>query len=528
MYLKRIEIQGFKSFADQVTIDFKDGVTCIIGPNGSGKSNISDAMRWVLGEQSAKMLRGGRMEEIIFAGTESRRPKGMAEVALVLDNSAGILPIDYAEVSIKRRLFRSGESEYFINNNQCRLRDVRELIMDTGIGVDGYSFIGQGRVDKIVSDKPETRREVFEEAAGIIKYKGRKAEARRKLDSAQIGLDRVGDIITDIESRIGGLKDESEKAKEHAGLSERYRGLEINITLKNIESFQEKNKELKAQYDEAAARIEERRGSRTAAEEELSSLRRRDSALELSSTDLRERIADNTARTLSVRSDALLNEEKRRTAERDRERLTAEIASAEAKIAGAEERSRELGASSEQSAGRLADLKSELEAKLASASAAASAAADAAADAEERRSGVFDLSRERSVKETELASNMELASNFDEWKRRIETELGVASAEMRELESSLTGIIGKKAVLESEAAEIAERQRSLRASYEDVNRLTSEARRELERMRIETEQLEARRKTIEEMENNYEGYTAGVGALMKAGMPGVIGVVAEL
>ncbi|MDR0519643.1 MAG: AAA family ATPase, partial [Clostridiales Family XIII bacterium] len=244
MYLKRIEIQGFKSFADQVTIDFKGGVTCIIGPNGSGKSNISDAMRWVLGEQSAKTLRGGKMEEIIFAGTESRKPKGMAEVALILDNSGGILPIDYSEVSIKRRLFRSGESEYFINNSQCRLRDIKELIVDTGIGVDGYSFIGQGRVDKIVSDKPETRREVFEEAAGIIKYKGRKAEAQRKLDSAQIGLDRVNDIVADIESRIGGLKEESEKAKEHAELSERYRGLEINITLKNIENVQEKNAEL--------------------------------------------------------------------------------------------------------------------------------------------------------------------------------------------------------------------------------------------------------------------------------------------
>jgi chromosome segregation protein len=528
MYLKRVEIQGFKSFADPITIDFKDGVTCIIGPNGSGKSNISDAMRWVLGEQSAKMLRGGRMEEIIFAGTESRRSKGMAEVALVLDNSAGILPIDYAEVSIKRRLFRSGESEYFINNNQCRLRDVRELIMDTGIGVDGYSFIGQGRVDKIVSDKPETRREVFEEAAGIIKYKGRKAEAQRKLDSAQLGLDRVGDIITDIESRIGGLKDESEKAKEHAELSERYRGLEINITLKNIESLQEKNKELKAQYDGAAAGIEKRRGSRTAAEEELSSLRRRDGELELSSTDLRERIADNTARTLSVQSDALLNEEKRRTAERDKERLTAEIVSATEKVSEAEERSRALGASDEQSAGKLAELKSELEEKLAVASAAASAAAAAAAAVEERRSGVFDLSRERSVKETELASNIELASNFDDWKRRIETELLAASAEMNELESSLAGISGKKTSLEAEAVGFAESQRSLRASYEDVNRQTSEARRELELMRIETEQLTARRKTIEEMENNYEGYTAGVGALMKTGMPGIVGVVAEL
>ncbi|MDR3225617.1 MAG: chromosome segregation protein SMC [Clostridiales Family XIII bacterium] len=528
MYLKRVEIQGFKSFADPVVINFKEGVTCIIGPNGSGKSNISDAMRWVLGEQSAKMLRGGRMEEIIFAGTESRRSKGMAEVTIVLDNAAGILPIDYSEVAIKRRLFRSGESEYFINNSQCRLRDIKELIVDTGIGVDGYSFIGQGRVDKIISDRPETRREIFEEAAGIIKYKSRRAEAQRKLDSAQTGLDRVSDIISDIESRIGGLKEESEKAREHATLSERYRGLEINITLKNIENLQEKNKELKAQYEEAAGRIESRRGSRTAADEELSALRRRDNELELSATDLRERIAGNTARTLSIQSDALLNEEKRRTAERDSERLAAETSSLTEKIAEAEARAKILSGSDTASGEKLIALKSELEEKLTLAQTAASEVAAASSAIEERRSLVFDLSRERSVKETELQGNEELASNFEDAKRRTEAELSAASEEIASLETARTDVSAGKETFEKQASELADSQQSLRGSYEAANREMSDARQALERIRIESEQLIARRKTIEEMESNYEGYTAGVGALMKAGLPGVTGAVAGL
>jgi len=165
MYFKKIEMHGFKSFAEPVTIDFSSGITCIVGPNGSGKSNISDAIRWVLGEQSPKMLRGGKMEEVIFSGTSSRKSRGMAEVTLVIDNAEGTLPIDYKEVALTRRMFRSGESEYHINGNQCRLRDIRELIMDTGIGVDGYSIIGQGKISEILSNKTESRREIFEEAA---------------------------------------------------------------------------------------------------------------------------------------------------------------------------------------------------------------------------------------------------------------------------------------------------------------------------------------------------------------------------
>ena len=184
MYFKKIEMHGFKSFAEPVTIDFSSGITCIVGPNGSGKSNISDAIRWVLGEQSPKMLRGGKMEEVIFSGTSSRKSRGMAEVTLVIDNAEGTLPIDYKEVALTRRMFRSGESEYHINGNQCRLRDIRELIMDTGIGVDGYSIIGQGKISEILSNKTESRREIFEEAAGIVLYRTKKAESERKLEAA--------------------------------------------------------------------------------------------------------------------------------------------------------------------------------------------------------------------------------------------------------------------------------------------------------------------------------------------------------
>ena len=238
MYFKRIEMHGFKSFAEPVVIDFHEGVTCIVGPNGSGKSNISDAIRWVLGEQSPKMLRGGKMEEVIFAGTASRKSRGMAEVTLVIDNSTGILDIDYNEVAITRRMYRSGESEYLINNNQCRLRDIKELIMDTGIGVDGYSIIGQGKIADIVSSKPESRREIFEEAAGVVMYKSKKSEAERKLESTNANLERVNDIVSEIEGRIDGLREDSVRAKEYLQLREKYRELEINITLKNVERLE--------------------------------------------------------------------------------------------------------------------------------------------------------------------------------------------------------------------------------------------------------------------------------------------------
>ena len=206
MELKKLELQGFKSFADKTEIIFLDGITTIVGPNGSGKSNISDAIRWVIGEQSAKNLRGSKMEDVIFAGTEARKKIGFAEVSMYLDNSDGTLPIDYNEVIVTRRVYRSGESNYLINGTECRLKDIQALFMDTGLGKDGYSIISQGKVDEILSNKSEERRHIFEEAAGIVKYRTRKEEAQRKLENTETTLTRVGDVIAEIENNIEPLQ----------------------------------------------------------------------------------------------------------------------------------------------------------------------------------------------------------------------------------------------------------------------------------------------------------------------------------
>ena len=203
MYLKSIEVQGFKSFANKIVFQFHEGITAIVGPNGSGKSNVADAVRWVLGEQRVKQLRGGSMQDIIFAGTENRRPMGYAYVAITLDNSDHSLPISYDEVTVARRLYRSGESEYLLNGTQCRLKDVNELFYDTGIGKEGYSIIGQGQIEKIISGKPEERRELFDEAAGIVKYKRRKLAAQKKLEDEQQNLVRVNDILAETDQTAG-------------------------------------------------------------------------------------------------------------------------------------------------------------------------------------------------------------------------------------------------------------------------------------------------------------------------------------
>ncbi|PYG87068.1 condensin subunit Smc [Ruminiclostridium sufflavum DSM 19573] len=256
MYLKRLEIQGFKSFADKISLDFASGITAVVGPNGSGKSNIGDAVRWALGEQSAKTLRGSKMEDVIFAGTENRKPVGFAEVSLTIDNSDNYLPVSYSEVTITRRVYRSGESEYYINKTSCRLKDIYELLLDTGIGRDGYSIIGQGRVDEILSTKSEDRRHIFEEASGIMKYKVRKQEAERKLELTEQNLIRIKDIINELESQIEPLREQSEAAKKYLTLRDALKELEINVYLDSIDNLKEKIKEYEVNFKDIKDNIE--------------------------------------------------------------------------------------------------------------------------------------------------------------------------------------------------------------------------------------------------------------------------------
>lgn len=249
MYLKRLEMQGFKSFADKTVLEFMPGITSVIGPNGSGKSNISDCIRWILGEQSMKSLRGAKTQDIIFAGTQSRKSLGFAEASLVFDNIDGSLPIEYSEVTVTRKIYRSGETGYYINKAPCRLKDILELFMDTGIGRDGYSIIGQGKIDEILSNKSEDRRHIFEEAAGIVKYRTRKEETERKLEQTKLNLLRINDILSEIESNLEPLQQQAEKAKKYLNLKEELKNIEVGLFLYNIEKLKKSLEEFTENED---------------------------------------------------------------------------------------------------------------------------------------------------------------------------------------------------------------------------------------------------------------------------------------
>lgn len=273
MYLKQLEVHGFKSFAEKIELNFADGINAVVGPNGSGKSNISDAIRWVLGEQSAKTLRGSKMEDVIFAGSEQKKALGFAEVSICIDNNDRKLPVDYTEINITRRMYRSGESEYYINKTACRLKDIYELFMDTGIGRDGYSIIGQGRIDEILSNKSEDRRQVFEEAAGIVKFKTRKQEAERKLENTKQNITRVMDIIEEISSQLDPMKEQAEVAKRYREIIQELKGIEINLILGNIDKFKARLENIVKEAEGIQSYIEEKSNLKLQLEEKQKQLK---------------------------------------------------------------------------------------------------------------------------------------------------------------------------------------------------------------------------------------------------------------
>ncbi|MBR5059753.1 MAG: AAA family ATPase [Clostridia bacterium] len=265
MYFRRLEMQGFKSFAEKTVIEFGDGITAVVGPNGSGKSNISDAIRWVLGEQRPKSLRGGRMEDVIFSGTEHRKPVSFAEVSIVMDNSDGTLNIEYDTVKVTRRLFRSGESEYLINGRQSRLKDIFTLFANTGIGKEGYSIIGQGKVDEILSTRSEDRRGIFEEASGIALYRMRKDESERKLLLAQQNLEVIDGVIGELEVQINTLKKQAAGAEQFLKLRDELRDIEVGVLVYGIKEAESKLLAIDEKYAEVSSEIQE--GEKKAAAE---------------------------------------------------------------------------------------------------------------------------------------------------------------------------------------------------------------------------------------------------------------------
>ena len=528
MYFKRIEMHGFKSFAEPVVIDFHEGVTCIVGPNGSGKSNISDAIRWVLGEQSPKMLRGGKMEEVIFAGTASRKSRGMAEVTLVIDNSTGILDIDYNEVAITRRMYRSGESEYLINNNQCRLRDIKELIMDTGIGVDGYSIIGQGKIADIVSNKPESRREIFEEAAGVVMYKSKKAEAERKLEASNANLERVSDIVSEIEGRIDGLREDSAKAKEYLELRERYQDLEINITLKNIEKLETANDSIRGDARELTASIEKLGTRKQTLDGEISEERQKNERLEQLGNESNSALIAKIDELNQITNKSQLDGERLRAMERDAARINGEIAELESKLETEQENGETLSQKQEEIRVRLTNEEQRLQEKIQGYNEITARVLAQSEQVEEQRNEMFSLHSRAVSKRSEAASMESYRTSLQKRKEQLFAEGAEQEQSTRAFEADQKKDLAEQEAAAARAQRIASAMEQLKQERADLMRVISEEAKKLDDTRIRVSQLAARKKTIEEMEHNYEGYNGAVRFVMKAGMPGIEGVVGDL
>lgn len=528
MYFKRLEMHGFKSFAEPVVIDFHEGITCIVGPNGSGKSNISDAIRWALGEQSPKALRGGKMQEVIFNGTESRKPRGMAEVTLVIDNSTGLLDIEYKEVAITRRMYRSGESEYLINSNPCRLKDIRELIMDTGIGVDGYSIIGQGKISDIVSNKPESRREIFEEAAGIVAYKTRKQEAVRKLDGTRNNLERIDDIVGEIEGRIGGLKEDSEKAQRYLELKERYRELEINITLRNIENAAERSRQYKQEIQELEEQLRSAGEKKRGSDRESQELQKRSAALDTVSEKNHEKMVRTIEEINSITGESKLNREKLANLAREEDRLDGEIDDLTVRIDRLGQETEELKSRKKEIEDARGQAEKCLEERVLLYNSITSETS--------RFTEIIDDSNEKIISlNGEAASKRSEAKSYESYKGTLESRAQQIADENRKLEKDtaeyqkvleqaregLSRAEARKRKLASENNEktlrcrkLEEKERSLRGAAEEL--------------RIRNNREEARLRTIEEMEQNYEGYNTAVKYIMRCGIRGIEGVVGEM
>ena len=528
MYFKRIELNGFKSFADPVTIEFTEGITCIVGPNGSGKSNISDAILWVLGEQSPKSLRSDKLEEVIFSGTQSRKAKGMAEVTLVIDNTDHSLPIDFTEVGITRRAYRSGENEYMINRRPCRLKDIRELIMDTGIGVEGYSIVGQGKIADIVSSKMERRREIFEEAAGTVKYRTKKEKTEKSLEQASINLSRVTDILNEIESRIGGLEEDSKKAVEYLEIKDKYKFVEINIILRNIEAADQKTEAVRTELAELGAKAEELQEKKDSLEAELRIQRDRLTALDERLGSLRDALLAATERIHDISGREELNKEKLASLKRDEERLTAELAAVSEKT-GREQASLDLVKQ------QLADAESE-KARL------AGDLKDKRAASEEARRQLVDKEEQLSKSKNDLfelagqiqgaaASAENLAGLKETLKKRVDK-----LAEESDLKDQTDKELAEKlAFAEKELEKLAKEQEGSSKKLADAlmaqGRATdarSEAVKEAESIRLAIGKSSARLALLDELEKAYEGYGGAVKFLMAQKLGGIKGTLGEL
>ena len=532
MYLKALEIQGFKSFPDRTVLSFDEDITAIVGPNGSGKSNISDAVRWVMGEQSTKALRGGKMEDVIFGGTQKRRQLGFAEVSLVLDNAEHFFALEESEVMVTRRYYRSGESEYYINRRSVRLKDVNELFMDTGLGREGYSIIGQGKIDEILSVRSADRREVFEEAAGISRYRHRKEEAERRLERTQENLVRIGDKIDELELQVEPLRAQSEKAKKFLILRDELRGLEISVWLEQLEKLRQTAMKLLSDYENAVRQKEEAQAqveALYAAAESLSAqMREKDVEAEGVRFTMMQREADANECESAIAVLKTNVQNNLENAGRFQQELEAQEGRADSIAAQiAERRDRLAGI-----AGELAALRRELAARQSEAQEAARSAGALA--------GEMEVLREKASRETASAAEARallsaLAAAAQEIMDRDEAVRQDLAAGEEQLQEAQDGAGQAQKALE-QAREDRDSLQNVIQGYQlrvESRRKKAEAARDRSvKLQMEENALKSRIHMLSEMEKVYEGYSKSVKLVMgeakRGQLRGIHGPTAEL
>ena len=514
MYLKRLELQGFKSFADKTILEFKPGITAVIGPNGSGKSNISDSIRWVLGEQSMKSLRGAKSEDIIFAGTQNRKSLGFAEASIVIDNTDGELPVEYAEVIVTRKIYRSGETGYFINKTPCRLKDILELFMDTGIGKDGYSIIGQGKIDEILSNKSEDRRHIFEEAAGIVKYRARKSESEKKLEQTKLNLLRINDILSEIETGLDPLRIQSEKAKRFLELHESLKDIEVGLFIHNIETYKEK-------LEQVVEDLKILENQKSDEEEKLNNIQNKKGTLKKQIDELIEEIEkcqnigfESTNQIEKINSEIGISNEKILHNKENNERLLSEIEDSKQKIKDLQEEKDTKKQKKDSLFSNKEKFEKELEEKEAELSKLTKGLSTKELEIEAKKQVIeknTDLKYEKNIEISSLDANFE---NIEKRQKSIKTEIQETVSELDRTRTQKQDMSKEFQKIESEKNSATKELEENSNKKEKIENKIKEFNEQIDKMSYELRMKDSRQKFLIETEKEKEGYAKAVKLLL--------------
>ena len=528
MYLKSIEIQGFKSFADRVVLEFHSGITGIVGPNGSGKSNVADAVRWVLGEQSAKQLRGTKMEDIIFAGTQLRKKLGFAYVAMTFDNSDHKLITPYDEVKVARRVYRSGESEYLLNGSVCRLRDVQELFLDTGIGKEGYSIIGQGQIDKILSGRPEERRELFDEAAGIAKFKKRKQDALRNLEAEQNNLVRIRDIISELEIQVGPLKKQAEKAQEFLTYREELKKQETRQFFLESEQIKEALKGLEEKL--SAAREDYRRSEEAFAAQKkvYEELEEKEQAQKLQWTQYQQELSQ--AKVEKEKREGLMRVEEANLSSK-KQRREQNFSRKEALLALEKEREQEKK-SRQETIAKLTEDSAEILEKNSSMAARIGALTEEAEEKEalleEKKAAVFSGMKEEVSLKADLERYQMMLDQNALKKADYRKQLLLKKSNEAVIDKELSGKESEWGQILKKEQEYQKKKASITAEHEKQLSQIRSLSEQLEEKQISFHRENSRLESIRNITERYDGFGNSIKRIMEQKHPGVLGVVSDV